>query len=509
MAYLIVETRTGERTPYRLRPGRTVIGRAESCDVPILDRSLSREHAAIDVVPDGHTLTDLQSKNGTCLDGERIAGPRALEGRHLIQCGDVVVRYEAASETRPTFIDDPRKKWAPLDTLLSARRGRSVRGRDDGERLRLLLQVSEALAAPGDLGQLLERVVDLVFDLLPVDRAALFSSDGSEIRIARHRDRRPLGTDPFSQPVVDWVFRERVAGLFADMPPRESPSDYEDAIAGAMAAPLLVGEEGRLVGAFYTDRLAPAEPFTPAELALFVGFAHQVAIAIDNAQLRRRLEQAAIERTALARFFPPQTIAYLMQEGGRLEPKEVRATVLFCDISGFTSLSERLAPLEVIRLLNAYFPRVVEPVRRFEGTLEKYIGDALLAVWGAPVSRDDDAARAVRAALAMRETVAGRTWPGVDEVSVHIGVATGMVAAGNIGSSDYLQYATVGAVTNLAARICGAAGPGEIVVDDATWRAAGMGFASTPLGPTPVKGMAAAPTLFRIDKAVSTDSESG
>jgi adenylate cyclase len=144
--------------------------------------------------------------------------------------------------------------------------------------------------------------------------------------------------------------------------------------------------------------------------------------------------------------------------------------VLFSDISGYTSMSSRMKPTEIIQLLNEYFPVMAEVVFRHEGTLEKYIGDALLAVWGVPLEHGDDAQRAVRAAIEMQRGIdqLNERWAGKREIGIHIGISTGPVAAGNIGSDQYIQYAAIGDTTNVASRVCNEARRGEIVICDRT-----------------------------------------
>jgi adenylate cyclase len=161
---------------------------------------------------------------------------------------------------------------------------------------------------------------------------------------------------------------------------------------------------------------------------------------------------------------------------------DAEVTALFCDISGFTALSERREPREILELLNEYFPLMAEIVFRHEGTLEKYIGDAMLAVWGVPFAHDDDADRAVRAAVEMQLAARGR------QFGIHVGLHTGRVAAGNVGSDRYVQYATVGDTTNLASRMCGLAGQGEIYISGATLAKLKDSRRVEAVGPMSVKG---------------------
>lgn len=155
-----------------------------------------------------------------------------------------------------------------------------------------------------------------------------------------------------------------------------------------------------------------------------------------------------------------------------------------------------------VALLNDYFPVMADIVFRYEGTLEKYIGDALMAVWGAPFSRVDDADRAVRAAIAMQHALRtlNREWASArPPLQIHFGLNTGPVAAGFLGSQSYLQYAAIGDATNVASRVCTAAPPGELFITDTTWqKLRDKNLPVEKLAPVEVKGKSAALMLYRV-----------
>jgi adenylate cyclase len=250
------------------------------------------------------------------------------------------------------------------------------------------------------------------------------------------------------------------------------------------------------------DNQSRPDRFDDEDLEFLSAFASQAAVAIENAMLNGKLAEEAVARNTLLRFFSPAALPAIMKAGAsQLATTEAEATLLFSDISGFTEMSSRMKPTEVIALLNEYFPQMADIVFRNEGTLEKYIGDALLAAWGVPIAHGDDAVRAVRAAIEMQraaEDLRNRLGP-ARNIEIHIGVNTGTVAAGNIGSADYVQYATIGDATNVASRICTVAGPGEIVIDAKTaGLVRGAGFALEALGPTSLRGKPTPFELFRV-----------
>jgi adenylate cyclase len=249
----------------------------------------------------------------------------------------------------------------------------------------------------------------------------------------------------------------------------------------------------------YADGVTPGR-YGEADLDFLAAFASQAAVAIGNERLWRRIEQEAVVRNTLLRFFPPSTATKVL-EGGSMAPTETEVTALFCDISGYTALSATLTPMQVLELLNAYFPAVAEVVFAYGGTLEKYVGDALLAVWGAPFAQPDDADRAMQAALAMQKAVdalcAGPKWK-FPPLRVHIGLHTGRVAAGTLGTDRYLQYATIGDATNIASRVCGTAEAGQVVASDSTWSRLAKRPPAVRIQDVQVKGREEPLVLWRV-----------
>lgn len=169
-------------------------------------------------------------------------------------------------------------------------------------------------------------------------------------------------------------------------------------------------------------------------------------------------------------------------------------TVLFADLSGFTALSERLDPEEIRALQSDLFQEMASVIDRYGGFVEKFAGDAVMAVFGAPVAHEDDPERAIRAAIVMHERMPAlnRRWePRVGEpLALHVGINTGPVVAGTLGSTGSAAYAVTGDTVNTASRLQSAAQPGQTLVSDATHRLTQHAFAFEPLGELAVKGKA-------------------
>ena len=257
--------------------------------------------------------------------------------------------------------------------------------------------------------------------------------------------------------------------------------------------------------------LGPTWPLS-ARACLFSAQSFALATAITyfivDGMLGMHRESVASEH--LRRFFAPEVAARIAAEPEVVvRAIETPVTILFADISGFTERSSSMTPQQVVDLLNAYFPPLVEIVFRYEGTLEKFIGDALVAIWGAPFAHADDADRAVAAAIEMQGGLAPLNArlaaAGEPPIAIHVGLCSGPAAAGYIGTPRYVQYAVIGDTTNVASRICSAAGAGEILIADST-RAllTRPGIVLEPLPPVAVKGKDRPLLLHRVQVSRET-----
>lgn len=189
-----------------------------------------------------------------------------------------------------------------------------------------------------------------------------------------------------------------------------------------------------------------------------------------------------------------------LQLGG----EEKEATVLFCDIRGFTTLAEHLAPPQVVELLNGYFTRMVGVIGAHEGMVDKFMGDAVMALFGVPFGRGEEPLRAVQCALALRQAVQSfneeRRRSGLPALAVGIGINTGPVVAGNIGSQQRMEYTVIGDTVNIASRLQSIAAPGEILVSEATFRRMADKVRATALEPMTLKGKSVPVGVYRIDE---------
>jgi adenylate cyclase len=210
--------------------------------------------------------------------------------------------------------------------------------------------------------------------------------------------------------------------------------------------------------------------------------------------MAKSLGEKEMIKRAFSRYVAREVVDEILKDPEQLALTGARrdVTVLFCDIRGFTATSELLQPEEVVELLNEFYELMIETTFKYDGTLDKFLGDGVMAVFGAPLYRPDHALMAAKAALAMqagiRELSARRVRTGKPPVSVGIGLNTGEVIAGTVGSDTRMEYTVVGDSVNLAARLESCAVPGQILVSADTYARLNGAVRGQALGRFDVKG---------------------
>ena len=221
-------------------------------------------------------------------------------------------------------------------------------------------------------------------------------------------------------------------------------------------------------------------------------------------QMARSLREKEMIKHAFTRYVAREVVEEILKDPEHLvltgERRE--ATVLFCDIRGFTPLSERMSPEDVVLLLNEFYTLMIETVFKHDGTLDKFLGDAVMAVFGAPISHPDHAVRAVRTAIAMQAGIAAlndaRMRDGKERIQVGIGVSVGEVVAGTVGSGERMEYTVIGDSVNLASRLESSAKPGRILISERTYDKVRNLVEVVPLGPIKVKGKEEQVEVFEL-----------
>jgi adenylate cyclase len=511
MAKLIL-TSGEQRQEFELAPINT-IGRHPDNSIQILDRIISKEHAQILRGADGnYLLRDLGSLNGTYVSGSRVSEVVLKHGDELV-LGSTHLMFVEQTETEESL---NRVTIAPsslesivrhkVDVASSSREFLPEKQlfdvehlRRDYEKLRIAHELGRAIVGVLDLEQLLPRILDKAFDLLPADRGVilLYDQEGKLTpRYVKHRTGREDDQIVISKSIIAEVEQQKKAVLSSDatMDSRFSGahSIIMQGIRSTMCVPLLHGDE--LLGIMHMDSQIATNAFTEKDLQIFTGIAAQAAVAIQNARLVKKIEDETKTRAQFQRLLSPNLVEQLvagklhLEKGGEL--REV--TILISDIRGFTSMSEKKEPAEIVQMLNEYFELMVDILFRAQGTLDKYVGDEIMALFGAPVDMPDAPVHAVRCAVdmqkALREFNRTRIAEGLDPIKIGIGINTGRVITGAIGSSRTLQYTAIGDAVNTASRLCSIAKPGEIILSESTMRRVADHVDATAMAPVRLKG---------------------
>jgi adenylate cyclase len=514
----------GTVTEYVLETNRTSLGRHPANTIRLADREVSKEHASIEVAAGTFLLRDLNSSNGTFVNGRRVRELRLKDGdeialgstcRLIFHGGTAVtpgvpanVTVVTGNHSVPAFVAqlDQREEdeFRPVGELTNIEALRQ-----DYEKLRIAHEFHRQVGLERDPRNLAEKILTVASQLVAAEHGVLFlSPDGEKLEIVADWHRKPNAEVEVlvSETVLSKVKDTRQAVLTKDaiLDSRFSSSEsiVAQGIRSAMAVPLLA--KGALKGVLFLDSRARSNAFSEKDLKILSGIASQAAIALENAELARKIEHEAVTRAELSRFLSKAVAEAVIK--GEVELLRVgrlaEVTVLFADIRGFTTLAESESPQETVAMLNQFFTAMADCVFRHSGNLDKFIGDCVMAVWGPPKPNPDDSARALRAALEMQREVDAlndrRAQEGKAPIEVGIGVNTGQAVVGYMGSSERHEFTAIGDSVNVAARLCGAAKGGEVLATETTVRRAGVGFEIEHLPVMQVKGKEKGVVTFRV-----------
>ena len=450
-----------------------MVGRAAASDIHLADETVSRHHAELRADGSGLKVRDLASANGT------LHNDRALtEGR--AGAGDVLTfgRVRFRVSMRSLGGGEAAEAIPPGTSVraLDVQSGGGALARLHRERLARLIDLACQLGAATDTTGLLRLIVEQTSSLLPADRVALLLAEepgGGFLPV--HWFNR-LGKAPVRVPasIAGRAVAERAAIVTENAQKDQrfqSGSVAADRVRAALCVPLL-GQGGQVEGVLYVDSLTASRAFTEEEAALCFAFGGLAAASIAQARAADGARRQEVIRTNFERFFAPGVAARIAATRSGVRPGGERrpVTVLYSDVRGFTGLAETMRPEAIAGHLSDYFASMVDLVFEDGGTLDKFMGDALLAVWGAPLSAPDDADRALAAARAMQDECRSLNtrWQGQDRppLAIGIGLHHGEAFAGTIGSPRRLEYTVIGDVVNVTARLCDAASAGEIVLSE-------------------------------------------
>ena len=514
MPKLIVQLGGGRFRDYDL--GRTnTIGRHPDQDIQVMDPLVSKEHLVLEQLAGDWFLRDLDSRNGSWVNGERVRGRVRVKNNDRVKVGTthmVFINRDGAKQSDHTvtigdslessiygsLYRESAEEFLPVDLIPSTETLKR-----DYEKLRLANRLHREIAFDVRLDVLLPRILDHLFGLFKADRGVMLLPEGKNGELVPRAVKVRGKTDSaesiaLSHTILDKVLSERTAVLTRDaqMDDRfyKAQSVIIQGIRSTMCVPLL-SRDNTVMGVIHLDSLLVANAFTEKDLGMLQAVAQQAAIAIENSRLVERIEKEALTRQKFEKMLSPNLVERVVngelsiEKGGELR----QVTVMFSDIRGFTELAEKLPPQDVVKMLNEYFELLVDVVFDFDGTLDKFIGDSLMAIWGAPVADAKMGQKAVQCAVEMQRSLQRfntlRRLDGKLPIHTGIGVDVGECVLGYMGSSKTMAYTAVGATVNLASRLCAAARAGEILLSDAAYGASQNVIPAAKRKPLMLKGI--------------------
>jgi adenylate cyclase len=382
--------------------------------------------------------------------------------------------------------------------------------RVDYERLRLTWELTRDIGLERDLDQLLHKILMSLFKFVNADRAVILlrEDDGSLLPRAAHRRDGTEAPIQVSSTILNHVMTERASVLThdasMDFASSKGKSMILNRISSAIVVPLL--HEKEVLGALWLDSESLAQ-FQQKDLELVTTVGNQAAMFIENNLLGKKIEKEITNRERFSRLLSPNVAEQVLS--GKLEVKKggvhvPECTVFNSDIRGFTRMSEGATAGVINELLNDYFELMVETIFKYEGTLDKFMGDGIMAFWGAPMTHPDDAVRSVQCALDQMEALGKfnrkRVEGGNPPLAVGMGLHTGPLVAGYVGSSKAMSYTVIGDTANTSARLCGIALAGQVIVSEYTLARLGPRFEVEELPPAHLKGKEKPLRIFNIKR---------
>ena len=509
------------------------IGRANDNDIILNDFSVSRRHAFLKKENGQWVIHDNQSTNGVRVNDRPVPSAAVKDGDAAV-IGTFVLRFRddpTASRLEPARLFDATstciRPIAEFNEDFGLEKGGAPVSESTAERKRvvldlayknkvfeILVQVAKALISAEDLATVLDKVMDLIFEFLPADRGFLLLDEAGalQLKISRFQSgKRPTGDGgvPYSRTIVDMVVKQKAAVLTSDAQADQrfeaGESIRMQQIRSAMCAPLW--SRDAVIGVIYIDSPLHAGTFSGQDLDLLTALANFAAVAIERARLHEHVLEEKRIRGRLERYHSPQVVDEIIADvsaTGDIKPARTKVvTILFADIVGFTTWSEKMPVETLARMLTEFFTLASDAVFACGGTIDKFIGDAVMAFFGAPLDQPDHADRAVAAALKIRAEIADwnkeRTARGDPPLEVRIAVNTGEAIVGDIGSERRVDYTVLGNAVNVAARLEEfVAQPGDVVIGPETYGAVQARYECAQLGFFALKGLSTQVPLYKV-----------
>ncbi len=506
MEYKIIISDSLNTKEYTLTKNLYRIGRASINDIILKDDTftISRFHCELERDKNGgYFLRDLGSKNGTFVNGIKTDKIHLNNG-DIIIIGQYELKYIEKEEEKEknkkdnggafTIVKDIRELenyWEKPKAKQSV--------------LQILIQYAKKLLECNSIASILDSTSDFILKHLNPDRVFIFLKENGELELKHKKGLSSVEDNSISTSILEKAIKDKVSILSIDTMTDSRFSSSESililGIKSAIVVPMFY--EKNFFGAIYLDRIKNKKSFNEEELDFSSVISNYMSFAIQQFYLREKLEEEKSLRHRLERYHSPAVVNKIL-ESKNLEDlfkfSKEYASVMFLDIVNFTKLTETLDPMEVGKLLNTFFGEITDIIFEYEGTLDKYIGDAIMAVFGTPFEIENPEEKSVKASLKILEKISefnkNKSFPKID---VRIGINAGPVISGNFGSIRRVDFSSVGTTVNIASRLEEfVAKANEIVVSSTVYNKTKKKFKYEFLGEQRLKGVSKKIKTYKV-----------
>ena len=524
MPKLIVKSGADVAKELPLDKEKFTIGRMPDNDLELRDSLVSRRHTELIRHGPRITLYDMGSSNGTFVNNKKV-DVKVLDDGDEVMIGEttLVFRDESGNskpaagkpataapvasldqeiekiyggseiikhltEVPEEYKVDLRESIAKGISWRNLSRKKSTMSAEEEERIAdkflILYQLGKAVASATSLAEVLNISMAVIFEVMKAERGVVMlldrTTDTLVPKVMRHRSKGTIASDEVvaSRTIANKVVKDKISIITNDAKhdPRfqAGVSIIQYNIRSALCVPLW--EKQEVLGCIYLDNLVKSYEFQEDDIELLTAIANILAIRIKQDELYEELKREAVVRANLERYNSPDVVEMILRRATKgvgpmeMEAEEKEVSILFGDIEGFTPLTEKMKPTLVGRMLNTFFEVTSGVVLESQGNVNKFIGDCIMAVFGAPAEVQDHAVRAVRAGLQMIEELrkTREKHPDFPKFNIRIGINSGNVVAGDIGFEKRREYTVLGDNVNIASRLEKYAKPNQVVIGERT-----------------------------------------
>jgi len=543
MIELSLKNSRGEEQRLTFQKDTVSIGRKGDNDIPVNDSEMSRYHAVIRFEDGKFLIHDLNSTNGffyqdvrvrekqelwpqteirigshtlVFLGSDKLSGPERKEKRGqdvpaqdvpppaIEQKAEAVEEIKIEDQGHTMFLSAQDLALKATEFGAPATKDAETQKQNVNKNLEVLYNVGKKLLGIKDIYGISTLLLETADKIVQAERIAIqLKDDGDELKTFDFKGLTSRGKFKLSKTITQKVLNERVAIISSDALSDDRFASGASVIMQAIRAMMCVPiwKEENCMGLIYIDNQNSLMGFKEQDLQIISAVANQAAIGIDNIRLNESIQEEIKFRNNLERYHSPDVIDMIMKDPGEsFVPQEKDLTILFSDIQGFTTLSEKLSAIEIAEILNEYFNEMTEVIFKHKGTLDKFIGDAIMAIFGAPFSYGDDAQNAVSSALDMlqghKELMEKK--PENLRFGIRIGINSGKAVAGNIGSKKRVDYTVLGDSVNIASRLESKADVNSVFIGEKTYDLVKDHFTFQKIGPSKLKGKEKSVMVYKV-----------